>query len=90
VKPIGPSVFGRAATSTGPVALRTYTPGVTVNLPPLAVWFSELPAVTGWAVNPGPRSGSVRVMAHGRLMARVTILSGLIGSNGSRTGTASG
>src|SRR6266699_2065257 len=77
-------------TSTGPAALRTYTPGVTVNWPAAAREGPALPAVIGCTVNEAPRSGSARVMGQARRIARVTIFSGLGGSNGSRTGTASG
>src|SRR5258705_5187506 len=76
--------------STGPAVLRTYTPGVTVNRPAAAREGPALPAVTGCTANEAPRSGSSSVMGQARLIARVTIFSGLGGSNGSRTGTASG
>src|SRR2546428_3131295 len=88
-KPTAPTYAGSAATSTGPPALSTYTPGVTVNRPALARPACGLPAVIGCTVKEAPRSGSASVMDQARLIARVTTLSGLGGSNGSRTGTAS-
>src|SRR6266545_4479643 len=84
LKPRLPIRAGSVATSTGPAALNTYTPGVTVNRPTVARTVCELPAVIGCAENEGPRSGMVIVIGHARLSARVTILSALGGSNGSR------
>src|SRR2546422_7858199 len=53
----------------------------TVKAPPFARVVCGLPAVTGWTVNDGPISGSVTVIGQARLIARVTILSGLGGSD---------
>src|SRR6185436_263892 len=89
LNPIWPTRAGIVARSTAP-ALNTYTPGVTMNLPPSARAASALPAVTAWTANVAPRSGSVTVIGHDLLIARVTILSTLGISNGSRIGTASG
>ena len=69
--------------STGPVALRTYTPGMTVNRPAVARSFRELPAVIDCTVKEAPRSGNASVIGQARLIARVTILSALGGSKGS-------
>jgi len=90
VKPTAPTEGGNVASSTGPAALNTYTPGVTMNAPAAARSVRALPAAIGCTLKDVPRSGSVTVIGQARLMARVTTRSGLGGSKGSRTGTASG